>query len=241
MLGQRSRFRLPIVLAALAAPGLAQTTASNLEPILEQPLISQEVVGYQLSRYLMARVPEPPAPATAEEWSASSRQIRARILETVLNGWPDEWVDRPLVAEERGWVDGAGPGYRIRKLRLEVIPELRVPALLYEPESARLLAPAVLNVNGHIYGRGKDIEYKQKRCINQAKRGIYALNLEWLYFGELEHSQNQHWFGAHLDLVGANGIGLFYLAAKRGLDYLHAHPDVDRKRIGMTGLSGGGW
>jgi hypothetical protein len=70
---------------------------------------------------------------------------------------------------------------------------------------------------------------------------MLALNLEWLYFGELRHPENDHWFGAHLDLVGANAVGLFYLAMRRGLDYLHSHPQVDPERLGVTGLSGGGW
>ncbi len=228
-------------LLAVVPCGLGQTRASQLEEILGEPLISQEVVKYQLSRYLMTRVPLAPKPATADEWTQESKQIRPKLLSTILHGWPREWVESPLAVEDAGVVEGAGPGYGIRKLRIEVIPGLQIAALLYEPEVASSPAPAILNVNGHIYGMGKEIEYKQKRCINQAKQGIYALNLDWLYFGELTHPENQHWFGAHLDLVGANGIGLFYLAARRGLDYLHAHPDVDKDRIGMTGLSGGGW
>ena len=227
--------------SALPPVGAAQISASQIGPILAEPLMAPTVVEYQLSNYLMDRVPGTPRPASAADWTLEAQRIRESILGTILNGWPREWIERPLSFEERGFVEGAGPGYRIRKLRIEVIPGLHVPALLYEPEGADLPAPAVLNVNGHIYGKGKEIEYKQQRCIHQAKQGVYALNLEWIYFGELAHPENQHWFGAHLDLVGANGIGLFYLMAKRGLDYLAEHRGIDGDRIGMTGLSGGGW
>jgi len=63
---------------------------------------------------------------------------------------------------------------------------------------------------------GKSVEYKQKRCINQARQGMLALNREWLAMGELSHPENSHWFGRTLDLVGANGVGLFYLAIAAG-------------------------
>ncbi len=95
-------------------------------------------------------------------------------------------------------------------------------------------------MNGH-EPRGKAAEYKQKRCINFAKRGILALSLEWPGFGELSQPENAHDFGAHLDLVGANAAGFFYLAMRRGLDYLASLPQVDSARLGVTGLSGGGW
>ena len=38
-----------------------------------------------------------------------------------------------------------------------------------------------------------------------------------------------------------NAAGLFYLAMRKGLDYLYDNPNVDRSRIAVTGLSGGGW
>jgi hypothetical protein len=88
---------------------------------------------------------------------------------------------------------------------------------------------------------GKAIEFKQKRCINYAKHGVVALSLDWFLHGELNEKGDDHSFGAHLDLAGANILGIFYLEMRRGLDYLYNNPNVDRTRIGVTGLSGGGW
>ena len=113
-------------------------------------------------------------------------------------------------------------------------------ALLYEPEKIAGRAPAILNVIGH-EPEGIAVEYEQKRCINFAKRGIIALNLGWMGFGELSQPENAHDYSAHLSLVGSNALGFFYLAMRRGLDYLAALPEVDSTRLGVTGLSGGGW
>ncbi len=85
----------------------------------------------------------------------------------------------------------------------------------------------MLNVNGHDYEIGKAAEYKQKRCINQALHGMFALSTEWLGCGELDAPENRHQFGGHVDLTGANVAGLFYLAMRRGLDYLATLPGVD--------------
>ena len=162
----------------------------------------------------------------------------------MFHGWPKEWVDGPAKFEDLG-IFQSGDGYRIRKLRYEIVPGFQSVALLYEPEHLAGRLPAILNVNGHDYKVGKASEFKQKRCINFAKHGILALSLEWLGCGELRDSSNQagnqHWTAAALDLVGANAEGLFYLAMRRGLDYLYDRPEVDRTRLGMTGLSGGGW
>lgn len=160
--------------------------------------------------------------------------------DVVFHGWPKEWVNAEPKFEDNGVIE-TGAGYRIRKLRYEIVPGFYSAALLYEPEKLEGKLPGIVNVNGHVGPPGKSVEYKQKRCINFAKHGILALNLEWFAFGELANPENGHWFGAHLDLVGANAEGLFYLEMRKGLDYLSNHPNVDRARLGVTGLSGGGW
>jgi dienelactone hydrolase len=220
---------------------MAQSRARDLAPILERRLQTPEVVSFQLRQYLFQRAPRFSVPQSAAQWSAEAERIRKHLLEDVVfHGWPKAWVEASPKFEDLGIIE-SGKGYRVRKLRYEIVPGFQSTAILYEPENLNGKVPAILNPNGHELQLGKAAEYKQKRCINFAKRGIIALSLEWLYCGELNVPENKHEFAAHLDLVGANGVGLFYLAMRKGLDYLYGHANVDRARLGVTGLSGGGW
>ena len=233
------------IVAALAAagapPAAAQSEPDQVRAILTGEILPPAVAQFQMKRFLAERTLPPPSPATSDAWTAEARRLRGRILdEVVFHGWPRAWVDAPPHFQETG-VTETGQGYRLRKLRYEILPGFHGAAILYEPERLSGKAPAIVNVNGHVGPPGKAVEYKQKRCINFAKRGILALNLEWLSFGELNHRENRHWHGAHLDLVGTHELGLFYLLMRKGIDYLWDRPDVDRARIGVTGLSGGGW
>ena len=131
-------------------------------------------------------------------------------------------------------------GESVVKAEPEIVPGFESAAILYEPQKVNGKAPAILNVIGHEVA-GNAAEYEQKRCINFAKRGIFALSLSWAGFGELAQPENGHDYAADLDLVGANALGFFYLSMRRGLDYLASLPQVDARRLGVTGLSGGGW
>jgi dienelactone hydrolase len=233
--------RFFILLALSAASASSQSRPRDIAPILERRLETPDVVAFQVRQYLFQRVPKLSAPQSAAQWSTETERIRKHLLDDVVfHGWPKEWVEAPPKFEDLGILE-SGKGYRIRKLRYEIVPGFQSTAILYEPENLTGKIPAILNPNGHELQLGKAAEYKQKRCINFAKRGILALSLEWLYCGELNVPENKHEFAAHLDLVGANGVGLFYLAMRKGLDYLYEHPNVDRGRLGVTGLSGGGW
>jgi dienelactone hydrolase len=216
----------------------AQGTSRLVEPLVAQPLQTPSVVADELRHFMLPHVPPLILPSTAQQWDEAAAKIRARELHTLYHGWPQQWIDAPPKFERIGTIEGKG--YRIVKLRYEIVPGFYSAALLYEPEHISGKAPAILNVNGHGPG-GKAVEHKQKRCINQARRGIIALNLEWIGFGELGGDGNSHAQLHLLDLAGVNGLGLFYLEMRRGLDYLYDQPDVDRSRIGVTGLSGGGW
>jgi dienelactone hydrolase len=218
----------------------AQTEPTQVAEVLHRPVQVHQTVAYQLQEYLFNSIPKLPAPQSAGQWTEEEARLRKQILDEVaFHGWPEGWVNSPPKFEDVGEVPG-GNGYRMRKLRFEIVPGFESTAILYEPLNVSGKVPAILNVNGHD-PLGKAAEYKQKRCINFAKRGIYALSLEWIGFGELRNPENAHEVGADLDLVGSNVLGLFYLAMRRGLDYLATLPQVDPGRLGVTGLSGGGW
>jgi dienelactone hydrolase len=227
-------------LIALVGLASAQTTASSVSSVLQERIQPTAVTVFQLQRYLTKRIPKLPSPSSPGQWEAEEQELREHILkDIVFHGWPGEWVEAPPRFEQTGVME-TGKGYRLRKFRYEIVPGFESSAILYEPEKVTGRAPAILNLIGHEVA-GNAAEYEQKRCINFAKRGILALSLAWLGFGDLAQPENSHDYGAHLDLVGSNALGLFYLTMRRGLDYLASLPQADPSRLGVTGLSGGGW
>ncbi|HUY12760.1 MAG TPA: dienelactone hydrolase family protein [Terriglobia bacterium] len=237
----KSKMLLVLSILLSATLARAQADSSDIKPILSERLQSAKVVTFQLQQFLMGTVPKLANPSGAKQWTADAARIRRHLLDDVIfHGWPQEWINSPPRFEDLGALP-SGKGYQLRKLRYEIVPGFYGTALLYEPAHLSGKVPAVLNVMGHFDTLGNTVEFEQKFCINQALRGMIALNPDWLGMGELNQSGNEHWFAAHLDLVGMNGVGLFYLAMRKGLDYLAQDPNVDQRRIGMTGLSGGGW
>jgi hypothetical protein len=221
---------------------MAQSAQRMVDEFLTKRLQSPEVVTYQMQKYLMAHRPRLPRATSAAQWTAEANRIRQHVLQDVIyHGWPKAWVDSQPKFEDMGSVPvPAGAGYHLRKFRYEVVPGFYSTAVLYEPEHLEGKAPAVLDVLGH-FPTGKSAPFEQKLCINQALRGMIALSIAFIDMGELRVGENAHYYGSDLDLVGVNGVGLFYLAMRRGLDYLYNDPRVDKNCIAVTGLSGGGY
>jgi len=225
----------------LRAAGLqAADPQADLKPLLAHSIIGAELSHEEVAAYCEARVPAMPQPKTAAEWEAEANRLRAAALEQVVyRGEAARWRDAATKVEWLETIPG-GPGYRIKKLRYEALPGLWIPALLYEPEKLSGKVPVVMNVNGHD-GNGKAAAYKQIRCINQAKRGMLALNVEWLGMGQLAIGDFMHYRMNQLDLCGTSGLAPFYLSMKRGLDVLLSLDNADPDRVAVAGLSGGGW
>ncbi|MFN7935966.1 MAG: acetylxylan esterase [Bryobacteraceae bacterium] len=218
---------------------LAAQTPEQLKQALSRPLLDPKQGQLEVQVYTASRVPPVPTFATALEWDRYAAKLRRDMREkVVLRGAAKDWAvaDRKIEAVE----SLQGNGYKVRKYRFEILPGLWVPGVVYEPDNLTGKVPAVLNVMGH-EKEGISTPYIQERCINLAKRGILAVNVEWLGRGQLSWDDYSHYKMNQLDLTGTSGLAPFYLHLERTLDLVLRHPNVDPQRIAVTGLSGGGW
>ena len=81
----------------------------------------------------------------------------------------------------------------------------------------------------------------QARCIKLAQMGFIVLTYDSIGHGERAISGNTHHEGGYsLFPLGETIAGWIVWDSMRAIDYLSSLPDVDPKRIGVTGNSGGG-
>jgi dienelactone hydrolase len=224
----------------LLASGLSLAAPADLDATLAKPILESDLPLVEVQVYTAAHVAPMPPVQNAEQWRQVSEALRRRVLdEVILRGEARNWQNSAARVE---WLEtiSSEHGYRVRKLRFEAVPGLWVPALLYEPTNLTGKVPVVLNVNGH-EKEGNATPYIQERCINLAKRGILALNPEWLGRGQLDTAGFTHTRMNQLDLTGTSGLSVFYFSMKRSLDVLLSLEHADAERVAVTGLSGGGW
>ena len=212
----------------------------TLEALLGREILDPDQPLHEVQAFCQDRIPLMPPVGSLAEWEATADRLRNEVLrQVVYRGEAAAWRDADTRVEWLDTIEG-GPGYHIKKLRFEILPGMWTCALLYEPEELSGKVPVILNVNGHS-AEGKQYPPKQLRCINQAKRGMMALNVEWLGMGQLRSDGFSHYRMNQLDLCGTSGLAPFFLSMKRSIDILLSLEHADPERLAVTGLSGGGW
>ncbi len=177
-------------------------------------------------------------PASLPEWQQQRGEIRKRLL-TAWGGFPKE--DAPLEPRVLDTLDR--DGYRVEKVIFQTFPDVWMTANAYVPDGSGK-RPAVLCVHGHWRGAKQDPNV-QARCIGLAKLGFFVLAVE--AFGAGERAIGEALGEYHGEMVAATLLpigrplsGLQVYENQRAVDYLLTRPEVDEKRLGITGASGGG-
>ena len=182
-----------------------------------------------------------PPPRTPGEARRIAGRIRRKMLEAGGKALLAKSERAPLDSQVLGTL--RRDGYAIERLIFQTRPGCFATANVYVPEGKGPF-PAVLGVHGHWAGARRD-PVVQSRCIGLAKLGFVTLTLDAWGAGErgTQPGRNEYHgglLGASLWPVGTPLHGLQLQDNIRALDYLQSRPDVDGKRIGCTGASGGG-
>lgn len=174
--------------------------------------------------------------------------LRGNFLQS-LDGLPPAHEIPPVTRLDRIDADD----YSIEKLAFESFPNYHVPALLYRPKKTSGPAPGILSPCGHS-SVGKAADTYQTLHINLAKRGAFVLTYdpvgqgERSQFWDAEKQRSRYNLGCGEHAVLGNPLYLLGTSLARyriwdgirGLDYLASLPEVDARRLGCTGNSGGG-
>ena len=189
---------------------------------------------------------EKAAITTVKQFEAHRARVRRNFMDAI-GGLPTKRT--LLKARVTGTVEREK--FIVEKIIYESVPNFLVTAACYVPKGLTRRTPAVVFVCGH-WDAGKSQETYQAVCIDLANNGFIVLAVDPVGQGErsqyfehgnrvvgsstLEHTQA----GLQFTLQGASIARHFIWDVMRGIDYLESRPDVDPRRIGITGNSGGG-
>ena len=212
-----------------------------------QPALDQEFLDLagKLQTERRARFQAVKTPAELE---ALQKDLREKFVR-LLDGFPD--VHGVPVVKVTGTIDA--DDYVVEKFVFESLPGYWAPALLYRPKKVERPLPGILSPCGHS-AVGKAHPTYQTLHINLAKRGYVVLSYDPVGQGE----RSQFWnpetgkskynlacgehavLGVPLYLLGTNLAKYRIWDGMRALDYLASRPEVDARRLGCVGNSGGG-
>src|SRR5437867_6908367 len=173
-----------------------------------------------------------------EAWREQRLVLRRQLLYMLgLDPLPKR---TPLNAQDTGKVNR--PAYHIEKIVFQSLPGLYVTGSFYVPNRSSDPQPTILYLCVHSpHPLGAKSDY-QDRAIWFASNGYACLVLDTLEFGEVPglhhgiHDLNMwHWLS-----LGYTPAGTEVWNAIRALDYLEPRPEVDWRKIVMTGMSGAG-
>ena len=210
------------VALAVPAAGILAQKAQKKPELCRGHYHSEKAAKEQLAKFARSY-------SNLKEWKERAKRVREGILRGAkLTPLPKKSPLKPIIRGKRQY-----KGYTVANAAFESLPGFFVTGNLYRPRAGKGPFAAVLCPHGHWrkpndYGRFR--ADMQKRCATLARMGAVVFSYDMVGFGESDQYPHKH--PKSLAVQTWNSI--------RAIDFLLSMKDVDPKRIGITGASGGG-
>ncbi len=226
--------------------GGLQAEQRAFEPLNRFPRMVHEWFVERLRKAERRRLARFDAIASQAEAEAHVRSVRERIA-ACFGPFPEK---TPLRARVTGGFER--DDYRVENVVFESRPDFLVSANLYLPKGLDRPAPGVVGTCGHS-ANGKAAETYQSFAQGLARQGYAVLLYDPIGQGERLQYVDAQWKGLigtgtreHLHAGNQQFLVSEFFGSWRAwdgiraLDYLLSRDEVDPRRVGVTGNSGGG-
>lgn len=243
---------LPLVLRGQDAAGedVAETTTST--PVPDTARLNR--YSRSVQDYYVRKVREAEQAADARRAALRTKADAERYVEEVRQRWLRVFGPFPEKTPLNARITAVHErdGYKIENVIFESRPGFLVTANLYVPTNRVGPLPGVVGCCGHSDSGKAGISY-QMFAQGLARQGYVTLIFDPIGQGERLQYVNEQlkpkfgvgtsehtYSGVRMVLTGENLGRWFVWDGIRAIDYLLSRPEVDPKRLGVTGNSGGG-
>jgi cephalosporin-C deacetylase-like acetyl esterase len=184
--------------------------------------------------------------ASKTDWTNYQTELKIKFNSSLT-----KFQKTPLNAKVTGKLEREN--FTVEKIIFESHPGFYVTAALFIPKKLQKPAPAVIYCSGHTeLGFRSDVY--QRVMMNLVEKGFVVFAFDPIGQGErlqyvnpqtgkskMGGSTTEHSYaGVQTLLTGTSLSDYFIRDGVRAIDYLETRKEVDAKRIGITGRSGGG-
>jgi hypothetical protein len=202
---------------------VAYQRSVDLEPELRQGLsLTKEEAKDELARFSENY-------SNLKEWKRRAKRIKKGILRGAGLQSPPKKCDLNPIAHSKKIYEG----YTVENVAFESLPGFFVTGNLYRPLGEVGPYAGILCPHGHFKpqnGGGRFRPDHQIRCATMAKMGAVVYSYDMVGWGDSTQTSHEH----------PQVLALQLWNSIRAVDFLVSLDDVDHRRIGITGASGGG-
>jgi len=175
-------------------------------------------------------------PDGPQAWRSRREEVAAQLRRALAFDPPP--AKAPLAPTITGRCDHGS--YTVENLRFQSQPHFYVTANVYVPTEGKRPLPAIVVTAGHAMQQGKNYDLYRMAQLGLVRQGFLVLAYDPLGQGERQIPGNSHDLSYAALLTGKSNLHYMVWDSIRAVDYLLTRSDVDPRRIGLTGNSGGG-